>query len=114
MLLAPVPGAAQYGLFYAPKLSEKDVALMRSAAREGMDGKPVGSVVEWMNPDTGARGHARLLRRFEGPNGECREVEQFADAPGPSEPWRSQGVLCLDETGTWRVLPDRPEEPTVE
>jgi surface antigen len=74
-LLIPVLANAQYGWNALDVgLTAADIDLAQSAAREQMDGQPVGTVIRWENPATGAYGTVELLRLYERDTLSCREV----------------------------------------
>ena len=87
-----------------PPVSKDDVAMMKAAAREGMDGKPEGSTNSWSNPDTKNSGEVTLLRRFEEDGRECRILHHVVNVVRYS-PWERRTKICRDAAGNWEMRP---------
>lgn len=83
-------------------LNRADIDMIRQAAREDLDGKEVGSVVEWSNPETGNHGSVTLLRTFEYGGRDCREVQHLIDGSGGNFIQRYVNTICKQEDGSWR------------
>ena len=57
-----------------PDLSKRDIALAKEKARDEMTGKPVGTVLEWQNPQSGRSGTVRLVSNYQWKGYQCRKV----------------------------------------
>ncbi len=86
-----------------PGLSTEDMEIIKRTARVEMKGKPVGTVLNWKNPATGAIGTVRLIKRFFVDGQECREI-QHTFKLRDTEPWRVQSTICLQPNGSWKFL----------
>ncbi len=85
-----------------PMLTEEDIEIIGKTGRGEMDGKSEGSVLEWVNPKSGASGTVTLRRRFSFNEHECRELLHFIKARG-NEPWHFLTKICLED-GNWKML----------
>lgn len=83
-------------------LKQSDLEMIQHAARQGLDGKDVGTVVEWSNPKTGNKGTVTLLRSFEYDGHQCREVQHLVDPKGGSFIQRYVNTICKQTDGTWK------------
>ena len=59
-LLLPFSAGAKLGYLAVEGMEADDYKLMSQAARERMDGKPVGHQVQWRNPKNGNSGVVTL------------------------------------------------------
>ena len=58
-----------------PGLTADDLVRMHAAVVRLYEGKPVGSIEQWQNPDTNDAGEVGLIRTFEGHGMPCRTIE---------------------------------------
>lgn len=94
-----------------PPLTDEDIDIIRQTTRVDMTDKPVGTVLPWENPKSGASGNVTLLKRFEMDGRECRTVRHYIE-PRRQEPWDHVLTLCLQADGAWKwtEMP-RPYDP---
>jgi len=110
MLVTWSPGVLARWTQTLPPVSKDDVAMMKAAAREGMDDKPVGATNTWSNPETKNSGEVTLLRRFEEDGRECRILRHVVNVANYS-PWERRTKICRDAAGQWEVRPlSAPED----
>ena len=86
-----------------PGLNEEDVRILQKTAREDMDDKPEGTTLKWNNPETGAKGVVKLVKRFYEGEQECRK-NQHAFRVKDSSPWKFTGTICRQADGSWKIL----------
>lgn len=86
-----------------PGLNNEDIKIMQKTARVDMDDKPEGTILKWENPETGAKGVVKLVKRFYEGDQECRENQHAFKAKG-STPWKITGTICRQADGSWKVL----------
>ena len=109
-ILLPSPGAnAQtYPSLSQPawaNLSKDDLDRMNAAAARLYEGKSIGTVERWRNPDTGNAGSVRLEDRFESRGMPCWRldyvirVEQTKEHP-------SHYIInwCKTPAGEWKIV----------
>lgn len=100
-LLIPGLASAQYGWNVLDLgITAEDIEFAQAAAREGMDGQPVGTVIGWKNPTTGAAGSVELIRLYERDGMGCREVMHQFHTPGEGE-GEFLSRICLTADG-WK------------
>ena len=115
LVLAPVIGAAlaapavfarsTIGRYPAYTLTKDDLALMRSADRDQMDGKPDGTTNSWQNAKSGNSGSAMLVKTSV-VNGEpCRRVRHSILPKGKTTPISYLINLCRQSDGDWKLVP---------
>jgi hypothetical protein len=105
----PADAAGQWrgwGDFF-PKLTESDLDMVHSAAREDMTGKPVGTKNLWENPESGNSGSVQLLSVYQWEGYDCRKVLHFLQFPeAATQVW--EVTLCdIDGEWKWPVPPER-------
>jgi surface antigen len=106
-LLIPVVGLAQFGQVFrsTPTLTDSDIAMVRPLVREGLTGKPVGTVLAWNNPESQNSGTVKLLKTFKSQGRECRRV-QYVVKPGRQAAAEAQSYVltnCRSSDGTWQL-----------
>jgi surface antigen len=118
-LLVPLEGHAQFGgqqFRTAPKLTQRDLAMIRKLVREDLPGKPNGTTLSWNNPDSSNSGTVTLLATFRSQGRHCLRVRYFIK-PGPNQPSgvRSNTYVlnnCRLADGSWKLdsqaKPDHP------
>jgi surface antigen len=77
-VLAPVMSAAQMTFstdLAWPGLTRDDVDRMHAAGARLYEGRSIGTVERWRNPDTKTAGEIKLVRSFESHNMPCRRLE---------------------------------------
>ncbi len=85
-----------------PGLNKEDVRIMQKTARVDMDDKPEGTTLKWNNPETGAKGVVKLVKRFYEGDQECRR-NQHAFRVRDSSPWKFTGTICRQADGSWKI-----------
>lgn len=95
-------GAAHAGLRHVfPPLTPDDIEIINHTARDKMQGRPAGTVLEWENPKSRHAGTVTLLRVFERKGRECRELRHHIKVR-QSMPWEVDVTICRDEDGEWQ------------
>ena len=102
LLLAFVSIAEARWVNVLPPVTADDVALMKEAARDRMDGQPEGTVNTWENPQSKNSGKVTLLKRTEEDGRECRLLRHEVFVVHYS-PWERVTKICRDEAGQWEV-----------
>jgi surface antigen len=88
-----------------PGLSQDDLDRMHAAAARLYEGRSIGTVERWRNPDTKDAGVVKLLKSFEAHGMSCRTIdytirfESRRDRP-------NHYVLnwCKQPDGTWKIV----------
>jgi surface antigen len=80
-----------------------DTTMMTNAVRQGLDGRPVGTLKSWSNPETGSHGSVELIDQYELENRPCREVRHrfFTNAKG-SKTYVVDVTACQMADGEWK------------
>ena len=92
-----------------PGLTEDDLVRMHSTVVRLFEGKPVGSIEQWQNPDTNDAGEVGLIRTFEGHGMPCRTIEyrvQFGRSG--NNPDHFVINWCRVADGSWKIAELRP------
>jgi surface antigen len=103
-----IPPAAAIVMPYAISnlsLSKHDLALMQSAAREQMDGKPDGTAIAWQNPESGNSGSATLVKTSVVNGQTCRLIRHTILPKGESAPTSYIVNICRQSDGSWKLNP---------
>jgi surface antigen len=82
-------------------MTEQDMEILRSAARNVLNYGPDGESKRWENKETGAKGILTPLDSFEQNDQFCRRLEAFNEVGGASG--RSVFVFCRQEDGDWLI-----------
>src|SRR5215831_12273981 len=97
--LLPASAFAQIGwgkIFKGGPFAEfrdSDRQLFRQTLRHAAETSPEGEDVRWSNPQTGAQGVVRVVKRYDLPTlGGCRDMAGRNSANGRNEPFRI--TLC--------------------
>lgn len=92
-----VPGTMTW-----PGLSGDDIDRMSAAAARLYEGRSIGTVERWRNPDTGNAGSVTLTRSFEQGGMPCRELAYEARIKGNAgNPERYTLNWCKTPEGRW-------------
>jgi surface antigen len=88
-----------------PGLSQDDVDRMQAAAARLYEGRSIGTVERWRNPDSKDAGEVKLLRSFESHGMPCRTIDytvRFESRRNSTDHY----VLnwCRVEEGSWKVV----------
>lgn len=90
-------------------LTADDMSRMHAAAERLYQGRSIGTVERWRNPDTGNAGSVRLLRRFEGRGMPCWRMQyviRFERTQADSHPYAIN--WCRTAGGEWKMLDGAP------
>ncbi|NIM27016.1 MAG: hypothetical protein GTO28_02950 [Gammaproteobacteria bacterium] len=82
--------------------TEKDWALLRSAARDLLDNQKDGASVTWKNDETGYNGKLTVLTTYADFGTTCRRVRIFSDALEVSATRLVN--MCKNKEGEWKIL----------
>lgn len=92
---------------YLPRLTKSDHALIHEVARDGMIGKPVGTISSWENTETGNSGTVELLSRYQQDGNECQELRHVIYQPNEERQVWEVGVCSIDGAWKWPQPPIR-------
>jgi surface antigen len=88
-----------------PGLSPDDLERMNAAAARLYEGRSIGTIERWRNPDSKDAGEVKLLRSFQSNGMECRRIdytirfEEHRDRPN-----HYQLTWCRVPDGTWKIV----------
>jgi surface antigen len=88
-----------------PGLSQDDVDRMNAAAARLYEGRSIGTIERWRNPDSRDAGEVKLVRSFESHGMPCRTLDytiRFEGRQNSAEHY----VLnwCKVEDGSWKLV----------
>jgi surface antigen len=88
-----------------PGLSQDDVDRMQAAAARLYEGRSIGTVERWRNPDSKDAGEVKLIRSFESHGMPCRTIDytvRFESRRNSPDHY----VLnwCRVEQGSWKLV----------
>jgi surface antigen len=88
-----------------PELSQDDLDRMQAAAARLYEGRSIGTVERWRNPDSRDAGEVKLVRSFESHGMPCRTIDytiRFESRRNSTDHY----VLnwCRVEEGAWKVV----------
>jgi len=86
-------------------LSKHDLALMESAAREQMDGKPEGTTIAWQNSRSGNSGSVTLIKIMVINGQTCRRIRHTILPKEKSTPSIYLVNTCRQADGSWKLSP---------
>jgi surface antigen len=113
LTLGAVPAGAQLLPLLAerawPGLRADDFERMHAAENRLFEGRSIGTVERWRNPDTSNAGKVELLRKYDVKGTPCRRVSytiRFAQNVAAQHHY----VLnwCRQESGDWKIVSDGP------
>lgn len=83
--------------------TDQDWEIMRSTARQTLDGADDGTTATWSNPETEASGSITVINTYEEEGRRCRRTKFFNSARGLT----GSGIfrLCKIEDGSWKIAP---------
>ena len=102
------PAVAASGLASAFKdspftqFTDADYQQFFAAVGQAAEGPVGGPAVNWANAASGARGSVSVLRAYQRPEGDCRDLRGENTARGLSQPYRV--TVCKAPGGKWRLL----------
>ncbi len=88
-----------------PGLTADDVDRMQAAAARLYEGRSIGTIERWFNPDTKDAGVIKLVRSFTASGMPCRELDyviRFETAR--NAPTHYITNWCKIESGEWKVV----------
>jgi surface antigen len=83
------------------KMTDADLELLRSTARNLLDYTVDGEPRRWHNPETGATGVLTVLSTAEQEGSLCRQLEMFNEVQGLSG--RSMFTFCRQADGSCKI-----------
>src|SRR5215470_2887462 len=92
-----------------PGLSQDDVDRMQAAAARLYEGRSIGTVERWRNPDSNDAGEVRLLQKFEAKGMPCSFIEYSVRLAGTGEMRRYALSWCKVSEGEWKIVDVRPK-----
>jgi len=88
------------------KMTDADLELLRSSARNVLEYAADGESRRWENSQTGAKGVLTPLTTFDRDGAPCRKLEVFNEVKGVAG--RSVFDFCRQADGTWKVPVQAP------
>ena len=82
--------------------TEKDLELLKAAARDLLDNHENGESATWKNEESGNNGKLTVLDRYADFGTTCRRMRVFSDAIEVSA--TRIVTLCKDKEGSWKIL----------
>lgn len=110
------PAAAASGLTGMLKdspfsqFTDADYQQFFAAVGQAAEGPVGGPGVSWANAASGARGSVSVLRAYQRPEGDCRDLRGENTARGRSEPYSV--TVCKASGGNWRLMAGEPHAKT--
>ena len=80
-------------------LTSEDAVMLRDALQSALRSDQSGSVFDWNNPASGARGLVRMRQAYQVQDAQCRVVEIVTTARYRT--FRDTYNLCQDPNGSW-------------
>lgn len=92
-----------------PGLTADDLNRVHDAELRLFEGRSIGTIERWRNPDTGDAGEIELMRKYDVKGSPCRRVSyrvRFAEEPTELQHF----VLnwCRQPSGDWKIVPKGP------
>jgi surface antigen len=89
-------------------LSRDDLNRMHAAAARLYEGRSIGTIERWRNPDSNDAGEVKLLRQFEAKGMPCSQIEYTIRLAGTQELRRYALSWCKLSTGDWKIVDVAP------
>ena len=80
-------------------LTEEDALMLRDALQSALKSEQDGSVFDWNNPASGAKGLVRMRQAYQVQDAQCRVLEIVTTARYKT--FRDTYNLCQDPNGSW-------------
>jgi len=80
-------------------LTEEDALMLRDALQSALKSEQDGSVFDWNNPASGAKGLVRMRQAYQVQDAQCRVLEIVTTAHYKT--FRDTYNLCQDPNGSW-------------
>jgi len=90
-------------------LNRDDLDRMHAAAARLYEGRSIGTVERWRNPDSNDAGEVRLLQKFEAKGMPCSFIEYSVRLAGTGELRRYALSWCKVSEGEWKIVDVRPK-----
>ncbi len=92
-----------------PGLSKDDLDRMHTAELRLFDGRSVGTIERWRNPDTDNAGKVELVRKYDAKGLPCRGVSYTIRFGGDATAERRYRLnWCRQQSGDWKIVPKGP------
>jgi surface antigen len=113
LTLCAVPAIAQLTPLLTDRdwsgLTADDINRVHIAELRLFEGRSIGTIERWRNPDTGNAGEIELVRKYDAKGLPCRRVNyaiRFAEEATALKHY----VLnwCRQPSGDWKIVPDGP------
>jgi surface antigen len=88
------------------QFTEADYQQFFAAVGQAAEGPVGGPAVNWANAASGARGSVNVLRAFQRPEGDCRDLRGENTARGRSRSYRV--TVCRAPGSQWRLMASEP------
>ena len=80
-------------------LTEEDAVMLRETLKSALKSEQDGSVFDWNNPASGAKGLVRMRQAYQVQDAQCRVLEIVTTARYKT--FRDTYNLCQDANGSW-------------
>ena len=80
-------------------LTEEDAVMLRETLKSALKSEQDGSVFDWNNPASGAKGLVRMRQAYQVQDAQCRVLEIVTTARYKT--FRDTYNLCQDPNGSW-------------
>ena len=80
-------------------LTEEDAVMLRDTLQSALKSEQDGSVFDWNNPASGAKGLVRMRQAYQVQDAQCRVLEIVTTARYKT--FRDTYNLCQDPNGSW-------------
>jgi len=84
------------------QFTDADYQQFFAAVGQAAEGPVGGPAVNWANAASGARGSVNVLRAYQRPEGDCRDLRGENTARGRTQPYRV--TVCKAPAGKWRLM----------
>ena len=85
-------------------LTKQDFDMMDNAVKNGIHGKPVGSIAKWSNPTSGNSGSIKLIKKLVLNKQKCEELAYTNRSSGTAiHTEHLHFTSCLQPDGTWKL-----------
>jgi surface antigen len=111
-MLSAVPAIAQFMPPIQrswPGLTADDLDRLHTAELRLFEGHSIGAIERWRSPDTGDSGSVELVRKYDANGLPCRRVNYSIRLTAEATALNHYVLdWCRQQSGEWKIIPDRP------